>query len=308
MSMHLKAKIIAPSYVLGELQRSWKDIDEWDATAKKLSIPPAEELWAWGSVWTTHKSQAQLAVESVKKTLQRSDCQPEHIDCVIFCSADFSGDVSDHANFMSEVLNECAISNASLLGMTLGRCATFLQGLKAADALVRAQEYQCVLVVTADVMKKDSDRLSNFALFSDGAASCLIVPSTSSGTGFSIAATGESNRLRHGDGELSSELSKAVNIKIFQKAGIEIQAVERVFHTNIYLPICVLKEVQAGFKHAQLFTNNIQRIGHCFAADPLINFVDYIESNTLGESTYYLLAASVPGTRVAILLRKESGE
>jgi 3-oxoacyl-[acyl-carrier-protein] synthase-3 len=47
-------------------------------------------------------------------------------------------------------------------------------------------------------------------------------------------------------------------------------------------------------------------VGHCFAADPLINLVDRDAQGELRDGAHYLLAASVPGSRIGVLLRKHA--
>jgi 3-oxoacyl-[acyl-carrier-protein] synthase III len=67
-----------------------------------------------------------------------------------------------------------------------------------------------------------------------------------------------------------------------------------------------LKERQAGFTLAQLRMGNVERIGHCFATDPLINLTDLVTSGEGEIHGLYLLASSVPGARHGVLLRKVS--
>jgi 3-oxoacyl-[acyl-carrier-protein] synthase-3 len=70
---------------------------------------------------------------------------------------------------------------------------------------------------------------------------------------------------------------------------------------NIFLPLLITKERQAGFTAEQIYSRNVTRIGHCYAADPLINLVD----RQTHPGHYYLLAASVPGSRFGVLLHKQ---
>ena len=66
-----------------------------------------------------------------------------------------------------------------------------------------------------------------------------------------------------------------------------------------------MKELQAGFDQSQLDTSNITRVGHCFAADPLINLVDRWSAGDVRAGGLYLLASSVSGLRVCVLLRAD---
>ncbi len=75
-------------------------------------------------------------------------------------------------------------------------------------------------------------------------------------------------------------------------------------HANLYKPLVVMKERQAGFSPPQLYLANIERLGHCFAADPLINLVDRMALGHVRPGSYCLLASSVPGSRIGVLLEK----
>ena len=48
----------------------------------------------------------------------------------------------------------------------------------------------------------------------------------------------------------------------------------------------------------------IPRLGHCFAADPLINLVDRMARGDVAPGRYTMLAGSVPGSRIGALLRR----
>jgi 3-oxoacyl-[acyl-carrier-protein] synthase-3 len=98
-----------------------------------------------------------------------------------------------------------------------------------------------------------------------------------------------------------------VNERLLKSAGLSIEDVSGLMHTNIFKPIIVMKEMQAGFAADQLFTDNVTRVGHCFAADPFINLVDRGAAGQVRDDCHYLLASSVPGLRIGVLLRKVPG-
>src|SRR5262249_59212280 len=104
--------------------------------------------------------------------------------------------------------------------------------------------------------------------------------------------------------EISASLARKFNEKIFERRNMAALDVERLLHATLYKPVVVMKERQAGFSMGQLFLGNIERFGHCFAADPIINFVDHEAEAGLRPGQHCLLASSVPGLRAAVLLRK----
>jgi hypothetical protein len=65
----------------------------------------------------------------------------------------------------------------------------------------------------------------------------------------------------------------------------------------------MIKEQQAGFRKDQLFMDNIGRIGHVFASDPLINLIDLLGSGARDKNDLVALGSSVSGARFGALLR-----
>jgi len=97
-----------------------------------------------------------------------------------------------------------------------------------------------------------------------------------------------------------------VNTQLMKRASMEIDQVDILMHANIFEAVIVMKELQAGFTAGQLYTENIARVGHCFAADPIINLTDLAAAGRLRDNGHYMLAASVPGVRYGVLLRKQA--
>ncbi|MEO6701617.1 MAG: 3-oxoacyl-ACP synthase, partial [Jatrophihabitantaceae bacterium] len=175
------------------------------------------------------------------------------------------------------------------------------------SVLVTSGRYRTVLVVTADLVIDEAERMVNYALFSDGAASCLVADQpTETGAGYQILGVANAQDVGSLEWthEISSDLARQVNARLLEPAGVALGEVCRLLHLNIFTPLVGMKERQAGFRADQLFTANISRTGHCFAADPLINLADLAEAGQLHPDHHYLLAASVPGSRFGVLVRK----
>ena len=167
-----------------------------------------------------------------------------------------------------------------------------------------SRRYRTVLVVTADRVADERDRFEQFALFSDGAASCLIGAVAHGTPAFEVlgCASAQRNADLDWSHEISPALSQRVNEELAKATGVAGTDVAGLLHANLFLPLIGMKERQAGFTAAQLDTGNVTRLGHCFAADPLINLADRADRGDLVEGAY-LLAVSVPGARYGVLLR-----
>ncbi|MFH7596486.1 3-oxoacyl-ACP synthase [Streptomyces racemochromogenes] len=295
----------APRYVLGELRCDHTTIEGLRERARRFGMPPRAELWGWGSVHRTAKSLETLAAETARATLDGAGAAPADVDCLILCSTRFPGGPRTHGAFVENVMAATGLGTAAFTGLTLGRCANLLAGIRTAQAYVASGMHRTVMVVTADRITDESVRMENFALFSDGAASCLISADPLGPDAYEVVAGAGAQDPAGLDwsNEISSDLAREVNRRILDEAGMKTGDIHGVFHANLHKPLVVLKERQAGFTREQLFLDNIPRVGHCFAADPLINLVDRARDGALKPHGHYLLASSVPGVRIAVLLR-----
>lgn len=298
----------APRYVLGEITLKHDEIEGFaDFVDRALMVPDAD-LWGWGAVHRTALSTAELAVRAGRETLRAAGAEPSEVDAMVLCSTRFPAEIAEHGELIAAVLAGLEIGPVPVTGVTLNRCANLLVGLQTAAALVAAGRHRNVLVITTDRVAAESERLTEFALFSDGAAGCLVTRRTdgpaepesyewvADASALDPAALGRVT-------EISADLSRVATERLCAEAGITLDAIDGLLHNNIYLPIVTMKEVQAGFRLSQLDTANIARVGHCFAADPLINLADRRSDGAVRQGGLYLLASSVSGFRACVLLR-----
>ncbi|HSR22231.1 MAG TPA: 3-oxoacyl-ACP synthase, partial [Candidatus Eisenbacteria bacterium] len=157
-----------------------------------------------------------------------------------------------------------------------------------------------------DRVVDDEDRMLPYALLSDGAASCLVTADEDGPERYRLlaCATAQDTSSLDWSSEISSDLARRVNDALLAPRGMRPADVSGLMHANIFKPIVVMKERQAGFTPEQIYTDNIRRVGHCFAADPLINLVDRIALGHVPPGRHCMLASSVPGSRMGVLLRR----
>jgi 3-oxoacyl-[acyl-carrier-protein] synthase-3 len=294
-----------PHYELGEREAGYQSLVGFDERAAEYGLATAPGLWGWGSVFRTERSVAELAVASGIGTLISAGLDPVEIDALIVCCCEPPTASADHGSFVGSILRGIGLGDIPFWGLNLNRCANLLAALDVARAFVAAGRFRHVLVVTTDRAARDADRFVNYALFSDGAASCVVAAEPGA-DGFLLVATataGDTATLGP-ENEISADLARAVNEQLFGPRGMKPAEVDALMHTNVFKPLLVMKERQAGFDAGQLWTDNIARVGHCFAADPLINLVDRAALGHVRPGRHYLLAMSVPGTRVGALLHK----
>jgi 3-oxoacyl-[acyl-carrier-protein] synthase III len=296
-----------PSYVLGEREVDHSEIENLAELARGFKLAPQPSLWGWGTIRTTKRELADLAAETGLASLGAAGADPASIDALVLCSNRVPGPAEGHGQFVADVLTGIGLGDLPAYGVNLNRCVNLLAGIDVARAFVRSGRYRRVLVITTDKVADGAERMSQFALFSDGAASCVVAAGAGDGGGFELlgCATAQDVATLEWTNQISSDLARDVNEQLLGAAGLGIGLGEvgALLHANLFIPLVVMKERQAGFSAEQLYLGNITRFGHCFAADPLINLVDRMALGHIAGGSYCLLAASVPGSRIGVLLR-----
>jgi 3-oxoacyl-[acyl-carrier-protein] synthase III len=298
--------LTAPAYVLGEIEADYTTIPDLTTRARELGLAPQPELWGWRSFRRTRRGTDQLAAATGRATLRRAALDPSAVDALVLCSTKFPGGAETHGRFVESVMSGLGLHSAAFIGVTLNRCTNLLAGIDVADSMIRSGRHNRVLVVTTDRIEDETTRMQPFALFSDGAASCLVAaePGTADAYEVLCCASAQDTSSLDWSHEISSDLAKEVNDVIAKSTGVTIAEIDSLVHSNLFIPLVVAKERQAGFSPAQLDTRNVTRIGHCFAADPLVNLVDRAAAGQVQPGGHYLLAVSVPGSRLGVLARK----
>ncbi|GAA3808483.1 hypothetical protein GCM10022226_30770 [Sphaerisporangium flaviroseum] len=294
--------LTAPHYVLGEIDEDHTAIAGLQARIEEFRLLPKPGLWGWGRVRRTERTIESMAVESGAATVRAAAIDPSSIDGLVLCSTGFPADTRAHGRFVETIMRGIGLEGADFTGLTLNRCTNLLAAIQVADALVASGRRRHVLVVTTDRADEDT-RMEKFAIFSDGAASCLVTREPGGHELMSCAAAHEAGELDWSN-EISSDLARQVNERLLEPLGMKLQDVSALMHGNVFKPIVMMKEMQAGFTPEQLYTGNIPRVGHCFAADPIINLVDRTAAGHVRDGCFSMLASSVPGSRIGVLLRK----
>ena len=303
--------LLGPAYVIGEHEVDHTAIDNLGELARRFKLAPKPGLWGWGTIRVTSLELEELAVQTGLETVKTAGIDTASIDALVLCSNRIPGPAEGHGQFVADILTGIGLGDIPAYGVNLNRCVNLLAGIDLARALVVSGRYRRVLVITTDKVAEGADRMSQFALFSDGAASCVIADGEDHAglaCGFELlgCATAQETATLEWTSQISADLAKEVNEQLLGAAGLKLGDVTALAHANLFTPLLVMKERQAGFSPDQLYLDNIPRLGHCFAADPLINLVDRVGLGHLKAGSYCLLASSVPGSRIGALLRRMS--
>src|SRR6185437_6638815 len=214
-----KVCLLGPAYVLGEHEVDHTAIDNLGELAKRFKLAPKADLWGWGTIRTTSRELEDLAVQTGLETLKTAGIDTASIDALVLCSNRIPGPAEGHGQFVADVLTGIGLGDIPAYGANLNRCVNLLAGIDLARALVVSGRYQRVLVITTDKVAEGADRMSQFALFSDGAASCVIAAEPGGGaaagpaSGFELlgCATAQETASLEWTNPISSDLAKDVN-------------------------------------------------------------------------------------------------
>jgi 3-oxoacyl-[acyl-carrier-protein] synthase-3 len=300
-----RAVIKSIRYTLGETERHYRDVPTFEEMTTRHSMPDAPDLFGWGSYFTTRAPIADLAVDAAAHTIESSGIGPNDIDVVFICSVNF--DEAGSALYQT-VLSKLALTRAFPIGVTLNDCTMLLSTLEMARALV-AGGYENVLVISANRIEDEQYRFQKYALFSDGAVSCLVSSEPDNGCEILGSALRSSVQTATGaDGWDDEALYRDTHESLLRTLNIAITDVDRVFCNNLFAPVVKIKEGRVGITQQQLFLDNIPRIAHCFSADPLINLSDCWSSGGLRDGALLMLTSDADGLRTQVGLRFRSSD
>lgn len=287
-------------YTLGEIEHPYTDVPMFHDLLARHSMPDVPDLFGWGSYFTTRASIADLAIDAAGRTIESSGVQPGDIDIVLICSVNFYEAGTD---LYQTVLSRLGLTRAFPIGVTLSDCTMLLSALEMARLLI-AGGYKHVLVISANRIEDEQYRFQKYALFSDGAVSCLV--SDESAHGCEILGSVLRSRVQTAegaDGWDDEALYREAHQSLLQSLNIAVAEIDRVFCSNLFAPVVKIKEGRLGITQEQLFLDNIPRIAHCFSADPLINLSDCWSSGRLRDNSFLMLTADADGLRSQVGLR-----
>lgn len=167
-------RLLAAHYVLGERALAWHELVDFHARAAQFSMPLQRATWGWGTVYKSTRGIMELAVDTAQRTLREAGLQRADIDTAIVCSASLPAGVAAQQSFLRAFAGILQLERAEIVGITLGRCTDLLRGIHLARSLINSAQARRILVIACDAVDDERQRMENFALFSDGAASLTV--------------------------------------------------------------------------------------------------------------------------------------
>jgi 3-oxoacyl-[acyl-carrier-protein] synthase III len=251
----------------------------------------AERLAAEGldSVRVSDAEPWELAALSAERTLE-SRAGTDLVGSVFYATDSFTAD-SANVKAPARFLDRLGLGRVPLRGVGLEGCANAGALLMAAGNAVAAGVTPGALCVTTDRAVPGGRLMgANVSVLSDGAASCL-VRGEPPATGFRLVAFGSAveggmYRLSVATDTMAVVKATAAGIgravsEAFDRATLDRGAVSHVVCNNYGRTSLKIFCAAAQVPFDALFTGNIARMGHCFAADTLINLASLAEGGTI---------------------------
>lgn len=299
-----KAVLHSINYAMGETESSYHEIPGFHKMLSDNCLPNTPALFGWGSYFSSEKDIIDLGLLAARKTLAVSSVSSDDIDTILFCSTDYSSLGARSSERYTQLVRELQLVNAYPIGITLNACTTVVSALQIAETLLRRPESNHILIVSADKIADEKNRCSNYAIFSDGAVSCVLSKNYVSGFEVRDVVLNTDYLLMSGSPDIKDlELYQRAMGELLSKERITNSDIKKVFSSNIYSLISNFKEARVGVRKEQLYQEQVSVLGHCFSADPLINLCEYSRRSSLGSEDYYLLTADGLGLRALALLR-----
>lgn len=298
------------AYALGEAQRSYSDIPEFEKAAAAAGLPNLPSVMGFGSYFATRDVYG-CASASVGQSIASSGVAPEAVDVVVFCSSAFKERTFSERNLrIGELLRRWNVAPRRIVGVSGAGCTDLLSALDLACALLDRGDAHTILIVAVEAFepKHDRERVMSHALISDAAASLVLSDRRAPGAAspdFEIVAREIASDVAEIGGGMSitpSSPNRNFIRNALKTADSAQTSVRKVFGNNVYLPIKSGREGIVGFANSQLYLDNVARTGHCLGCDSIINLVDFgpVEGGDL-----FVLYAEAEGHRGCIALRSE---
>lgn len=300
----MRITIDACSYVLGEIERPYRDVPDFENMLGRYGYPDEPTVFGWGAYFKTDDDIFDLGIRSARQTLAQSSVSAGDVDFVMFCSTCFPGNEIEYINYNARIYESLELKKAFPIGITLNNCISYMSAIVMAENMIRSGAYNNILIITADKVYDESIRFNNFALLSDSAASCLVTRRDVSGLEIMSARFGVSqDPITSNHGKDEPELYGRILNEVLEGSTTSLSDIKKVFCNNIFRPVTQLKETRLGFSRRQLYLDNVARCGHCFSADTLINYVDYARQTSPAEGEKFLFSVDAPNLRANMLVQ-----
>lgn len=235
----------------------------------------------------------ELCHRSVGETLRTSGAAPSGIGAVLLApTVNSIHAVGLDYPEVARILGDHGLVDAKLYGVTLSKCSNLSAALELGSSLLRAGDHSEVLIVVGDKCARDRDRFMDSAesVLSDGALS------------FVLSVTGGDYELKHlATSSDLSHLTRTFGVLAFVDNSVRnlgelwrgiptelaLEKMEKVFcgNYNMLIQRGLMRELGVG--REMFYLDNLERLGHVFSCDVLINLTDYAASTPVAPGATF---------------------
>lgn len=302
--------ILGTGYVLGEQEEKVEALENRIDVLRQHNMPDKQALWGWDLFRRSARSHVALACDSAAQTLSRSGLRADEIDALVICCGSGLNYFQQNA-FVAALSGELDLRCEFVTWIGGAGCVSLCSAVQIARSLVQSGAYRNVLTIAVDKYESDLARFQRFAVFSDGACSFIVRGQGRIDYALAGVAVASSLASLHNGSQDLAEKCQLIQ-SVFNRAGAGISfpyAGSVLLGSNVFLPIQQLELSVLPVKGMLPFRRNTARYGHCSAADPFINLVDYFaEEENRATATAVMVSSAYGHFGVMLLERCEPAD
>jgi len=258
---------IGCDYSLGDSKTHYKEISGYAEIMKRYGMPDIPSIWGMEYFYESNLD----AENFIRTSLSGNRYKLNNVglnDAIILCCPN----TFDQSVLYSAVVRELKSVNCRpglLLPISFLGCTGALAGAELALSLLK--RFDSVTVITSEVLENSSERMTNFAIYSDFVG--VLRLSREKKSPYRVCAA--SNKVIAEDIESDGVVAyDKANFENFESLGIESVDVKKVFGMNLFKPVASAAYKKLGFSHSQFSLENTSTYAHCGGIDPFIGLVE----------------------------------
>ncbi|MEN8656323.1 ketoacyl-ACP synthase III family protein [Streptomyces sp. 21So2-11] len=219
-----------------------------------------------------------------------------------------------HISPAQEIKNSLGLAHAEAFALSQQNCASGMAAVDTAAELLRAEAEPgaCALVITGEqAFSPQIQLIPDVAIMGDAGAACLVALDGSGDTvrSYSTRTLGEFSAAMLLDEVKSLEVSKFyapvladVVREAVERAGMTLADIDLIIPHNVNLQSWRQTIGELGIDRSQVFLDNVERYGHCFASDVFLNYTTLRAAGRLEAGRNYLFATVGLGATFAAMV------
>jgi 3-oxoacyl-[acyl-carrier-protein] synthase-3 len=270
-----QAGLARVQYVIGEIAIDVDSLPNKTAVLEAHQMPNIKEVWGWEYCRKSSRDALALAIDTSARSLGNA-IAPGEIDAIIVCCGDRLN-YYEQNRFIAQLAGALQLDRFQSHWLGGSGCVTLFSAVKLASGMVATGAAQNILVVAVDSVPDDSMRFQRFGVLSDGACSFIVTDRNRADFAIIDTMVLSSTRTleKTDDFQAKCALVHEALDRFGQPHGYDFDRVEALFVANVFLPIQELEMSLLPADGSLVDHGNTARYGHCYAADPFINLVDF---------------------------------